>query len=688
MNKSCFTELLAPCGSFEALIAALRAGADAVYVGGKSFSARQNATNFTKDELFEAVRECHRFGAKIYQAINTAVTDAELQTLADEIKTACEVGIDGIITQDLACVEIVSQACPAMPLHASTQMTLHTKNGVLWAKEQGFCRVVVSRELSGRTIKELSALEIETEAFVHGALCMSVSGQCYLSALIGSRSANRGLCAGACRLPFSANGTKDKYALSLKDMSQIDFADEMRENGVASLKIEGRMKRPEYVAAATHALRSVLDGKPYDTELLEASFSRSGFTSGYYTENLGEKMFGARSHQDVLNMQASLSELKELYKTEPKKFEIEFKFSAELEKAVCLTACDGTNEVTVWGAACEKAINRPLEKEAVLTQLSKLGGTLYSLKNAEISIGEGISLPISAINALRRDAISALDAKRIDPLTETKPFNAEKLQLARPLTLNNKIPELRLSVQKISQLEKVDTESFICIIPLSEAENCIKKGYEPENFVLSLPRFTFDEDAMIQKLETAKNLGFKAVECTNYAHIRIAKSLEMRALGGFGLNISNSLSAHKLYECGVEEIILSFELKANQLSQISSPTPTGAIIYGNLPLMLNANCPIMAEVGCKNCTGSLTDRTGEKFKILCHKDLGYYELLNCKTLWLADKLDDFNIDFGTLYFTTETAEQVASVLQKYQDRQAPSGDFTRGLYYRGGMNKN
>ncbi|MBR5120930.1 MAG: U32 family peptidase, partial [Oscillospiraceae bacterium] len=273
-------------------------------------------------------------------------------------------------------------------------------------------------------------------------------------------------------------------------------------------------------------------------------------------------------------------------------------------------------------------------------------------------------------------------------LTETKPFNAEKLQLARPLTLNKKIPELRLSAQKISQLEKVDTERFICIIPLSEAENCIKKGYNPENFVLSLPRFTFDEEAMIKKLETAKSFGFKAVECTNHAHIRIAKSLKMRALGGFGLNISNSLSAHKLYECGVEEITLSFELKANQLSQISSPTPTGAIVYGNLPLMLNANCPIMAEVGCKNCTGSLTDRTGEKFKILCYKDLGYYELLNCKTLWLADKLDDFNIDFGTLYFTTETAEQVASVLQKYQNRQAPSGDFTRGLYYRGGMNKN
>ncbi len=688
MQAPRFTELLSPCGSYEALTAALRAGADAVYVGGKSFSARQNAANFTKNELFDAVRECHRYGAKIYQAVNTAVTDSELCMLAEEIKTACEAGVDGIITQDLACVSIVSQACCAMPLHASTQMTLHTANGVLWAKEQGFCRVVLSRELSGQIIKELSALEIETEAFVHGALCMSVSGQCYLSALIGSRSANRGLCAGACRLPFSATGAKDRYALSLKDMSQIDFADEMRQNGVASLKIEGRMKRPEYVAAATHALRCALDGKPYDTELLEASFSRSGFTGGYYSDDLGKNMFGARSHQDVLNMQASLSELKELYKTEPKKFEIEFKFEAALGKPVVLTASDGKNAVTVCGINAEKAINRPLEKEAVLTQLSKLGGTLYSLKSADISIEDGISLPISAINALRRDAISALDEARINDLTEIKPFNGENLQLARPLTLNIKIPDLRLSVQKASQLEKINTEKFICTIPLSEAENCIKLGHDPKNIVLSLPRFTFDEEAMTKRLEAAKSLGFNAVECTNYAHIRIAKGLKMRALGGFGLNVANSLAAERLCQSGVEEITLSFELKYNQLNQIGSPVPVGAIVYGNLPLMLTVNCPIAAEVDCKNCTGSLTDRTGEKFKVLCHKNLGYYELLNCKTLWLADKLGEFNLDFATLYFTDETAYEVAQVLQAYQAKQPPKGDFTRGLYYRGGMNKN
>ena len=350
MQKSDRAELLAPCGSFEALTAALRCGADAVYLGGKRFSARHNAKNFDSDELRDAVRLCHRYGALAYQAINTCVLDGELEELARVIAFACEIGIDGLIVQDEAALYIVKSACPDMPVHASTQLTLHTQAGMKWAKRRGYRRAVVSRELSKQIIAQLCREGIEIEAFVHGALCMSVSGQCYLSAMIGSRSANRGLCAGACRLPFSAKGkSQDKYALSLKDMSVIDNAREMSGIGVSSLKIEGRMKRPEYVAAATDALRRSLDGEDYSVESLKAVFSRSGFTDGYYTSRTGRDMFGARTKEDVVSASGVLPQLRELYKKEPQKFPISLEFTAREGLPCVLKAKSGEYSAVIEG---------------------------------------------------------------------------------------------------------------------------------------------------------------------------------------------------------------------------------------------------------------------------------------------------------------------------------------------------
>lgn len=678
-------ELLSPCGSLESLTAALRCGADAVYVGGKLFSARRNARNFTGEELAQAVKLCHRYGAKIYQAINTCVLDCELDDLAGEIKQAAAIGIDGLIVQDAAVEYIVKTACPEMLIHASTQLTLHSRWGLIWAKERGYSRAVLSRELPKETIEKLSGLGIETEIFVHGALCMSVSGQCYLSAVIGGRSANRGLCAGACRLPFSAKGkAKESYALSLKDSSLADNAEEICSLGVSSLKIEGRMKRPEYVAAATDSFRRALDGLEFDTEALRAVFSRSGFTDGYYTGSLGKSMFGARSKEDVEAAKEILPKLRELYRQEPARFPVCFDFCAHAGAPCSLKAVSGDDSVTVHGDVPEAAISRPTDSERIKAQLAKCGGSLYSLENAEVSIDNGLMIPLSAVNALRRQALSALDEMRINRLTRIKSFDENSLFLCRPKTLNLKYPTLIPKVENISQLSLLDLSGLAAvIIPLFEAEKYIESGYPADKAILSIPRFTFDEVLIEKKLKQAKISGFKAVECTNPGHIPLARSHDLKAIGGFGLNITNSVSAWEYSEQGLSALTLSFELTAHQAGSIAAPLPTGAILYGRLPLMLTVNCPINAEVGCKRCTHSLTDRTGAAFPVLCKKSLGYYELLNSKVMILSDKLRDFNLDFGILEFTIETPEEVLKIFKSYYAEEKPTGDFTRGLYYRG-----
>ena len=684
-NQNTEPELLAPCGSMESLLAALKAGCDAVYIGGQMFSARQNAENFSHEDIIEAAKECHRRGVKIYQAINIAVFDSEIESLADEVKFACEAGIDGLIVQDRAVERIVLESCPEMPLHASTQMTLHFADGILWAQGHGYSRVVLSRELDRETIEELSELGVETEIFVHGALCMSVSGQCYLSAMIGSRSANRGLCAGACRLPFSSIGKpRDKYALSLKDLTLINDANDLQNMGVSSLKIEGRMKRPEYVSAATGEFRAALDGEDYDYELLRSAFSRSGFTDGYFQGRRDGSMFGARSYEDVTDMTASLTHIHEKYKSECPRFLLSMTLTVRRNEPAILTATDGAERVTISGAIPQEAINRPLSVEAAVSQLGKLGGTLYRPGEITAEIEPGLMLPLSELNSLRRQAVEAIDSLRQERLTVRKDF-----------TLANYLPEIPgkpkkpisywVSVEKLSQLELIDCDR--AIIPLSLAEDYINAGFDPKKAILSPPRFTLHAEKVEADLKSAMTLGFETAMATNSGYIRMLERLGFDMVGGFGLNITNSLSADEYALDGLSALTLSFELKAAQLSGIRTAVPKGAILYGRLPLMVMANCPIKAETGCKACSHSLTDRTGTVFPVKCrmHEGEDYNELLNSKTLYIPDKLGHFDIDFGILMFTDESPEEVRAVLEDYKSgiSRRDGKDYTNGLYFRG-----
>ncbi|MBQ8884057.1 MAG: U32 family peptidase [Oscillospiraceae bacterium] len=674
-------EILSPCKNTDTLISALRSGCDAVYVGGKMFSARQSADNFTHEELCEAVKLCHKYGVKIYQAINTVATDDELPLLAEEIKNACEIGIDGIISQDLAVVNMVKKACPQMEIHASTQMTIHTPKGVDFAKEMGFSRVVVARELKKDEIRACCNRGVEIEAFVHGALCMSVSGQCYMSAMIGSRSANRGRCAQACRLPFYNHLKKggNENALSLKDMCLVPYLKEMEEMGVSSLKIEGRMKRPEYVAGATDACKKSLLGEKYDLDSLKSVFSRSGFTDGYYTGRR-QDMFGIRTKDDVLEANDVLPQLRQLYRKEIKKTDVKFFIEIKNNTPVMVEIEDMQgNKFATYGKIPEKAQNRSITLEMCEKQLSKLGDTIYNLREVSGDIDEGLSVSAGELNALRREACEGLDGERIRKNTKTVSFDMEKLQFFYPKLRNIKHRQLRLDVTKASQLRNIDFDTIdMGIVPVFDVENC--EGLPVDRLAVSLPRFITDENALEKQLEKAYSMGINKAFVSNYAHITLCEKIGFELHGDFGLNVTNSMALEMLAKKNLMSATLSPELKVGQINTIGDYTRLSVVGYGKLPVMLTRNCPIG---DCSRCGGEISDRTDRHFPIKCSKKLGYTEVLNCDTLWIADKLRDMNVDFVVLKFFEETPDEVRKITEKFQNGEGCEGKFTRGLYYRG-----
>ncbi len=671
-------EILAPAGSFEALTAALRCGADAVYIGGKSYSARQSAANFDIPEMTEAARLCHLYGAKIYLAVNTVITDEEAAGFGEYIKEAARVGIDACIVQDMGAAEIIRRSVPDMPLHGSTQMTIHTREGVLWAKEKGFCRVVAARELSREEIKPLMECGVEIEQFVHGALCMSVSGQCYLSALIGSRSANRGRCAQACRLPFSATGNRNASCLSLKDLSLAEHMESLMEDGIHSLKIEGRMKRPEYVAAAVTALKKARDGETPDMETLRAVFSRSGFTDGYY-KGTRENIFGTREKDDVTAAKDVLPELRQLYHKQNHPIALDVRVILKEGEPLTVTGRDENgNSVTVKGEKPVPAEKRAADRESLLRQLSKLGDTVYYLREFDCECDGVSTLPASALNAVRRELAQRLDSAGTERNTPVYTINDKALSISP--CREKKSPSLRFRVRSEAQLLALEIRAGEdVIVPLELAE---KLDYN-ESYIIDAPRFVPDEEKLRERLSLLRKKGWDRLLCENPAHIRMGKEMGYRLYGGMDLHTMNSLSAELYAGDGLEDILLSPELTLRQAGGINASVPTVVFGYGRLPAMLTRCCPIKNEVGCRKCTGSLTDRTKRKFPVLCGRD--YTELLNAVPVWMADRMDELSVcGFILLDFTTESPEEVKRVVCAYRKGASYRPDeFTRGLLYRG-----
>ena len=661
-------EILAPAGGMESLIAGVRSGANGIYLGGKSFNARRNAGNFDNEELKRAVDYCHSHGVKAYLTLNILINDSEWELAYNTVKSALEAGIDAFIVQDIGIIKMIREHFPSARLHGSTQMSIMTPKGAEYAKALGLSRIVLPREMSLDEIKEMIAsTDLELELFVHGALCMCVSGQCYLSSVIGSRSGNRGLCAQPCRLPFTARGDKNEYALSLKDLSLIEHLNEL--DGITSLKIEGRMKRPEYVAAAVTAVKNAVNGNfsNNDSFMLKSIFSRSGFTDGYFTAKTGADMFGTRQKEDVVSAAGVIKEISRTYDKENPLLPMDMHFFCKAGEPCVLTAYALGKAVTVKGDIPEAAVNKPMTCDSVASRLSKLGGTQFFPNNITAEVGENLIIPASKINELRRKAVEAL----------TTP---EKITvISKPLTVTrykekNCIPYANASFKSASQIPHRHPFKNIFIPVDSALEDFIENRAG-----VALPRGLFGcEDKLSAQLEKLKKAGVTKALCPNIGAYQLAKDMGFTAFGDFGLNIYNSQSAQM-----IDNPILSFELTLEQANRIDAHN-TGVIAYGKIPLMLTRNCPVKKSIGCGECkkNGSLTDRKGYKFDVIC-SNYPCAEILNPVPIYMLDRLDEIKTDFINFYFTTESANEVEQIIELYKSGAKPPFQFTRGLYQRG-----
>ncbi len=697
-------EILAPAGNVDCVKAALRCGADAVYLGMNAFNARGNAPGFTAEELEEALRLCKLYGAKAYLTLNTVSFDREQRELRQLVREACALGFDAAIVQDLGTARLLRECCPSLPLHASTQMSVHSLRGAEELARLGFARVVAARELSQRELEALAARSpIQLEVFVHGALCMSVSGQCYLSALLGGRSGNRGLCAQPCRLPCSlslagenrpAGPGEGDHALSLRDLSLVPRLKELEGMGIASAKIEGRMKRAEYVAAAVTACREALgEGlTPETAGRLHTVFSRGEFTQGYYLGKRDKALFGVRERQDGAESAKVRKELGKLYEEEPQVLPVEMEFRAEAGEPPVLTACCRGETVSAAGEqAVQAARTKALGEEDAAALLGKTGGTPFFLDKLRCEIGAGLFLPAAALNKLRRDALGEL-AGRLST-REPHPFvswEAEDLGPALP----GGGTALRGRFERAEQVYEGAQEDFERIVlPLGEWETPAGKALSTRmggKLLAELPRFfPGDEEALLKALERAKGQGAAGVVSGNLSGVSLAKEAGLPLCMDFGMNLTNSLALEKAGELGAREAVLSFETPAGAiraLRKYSESCPrVGAIAYGYLPVMLTRSCPVHHRLSCGQCGGKtgagIVDRTGAFLPLLCKG--GYAEILGNVPLYLGHRMERFApVEFGVLYFTKEPAEACRKVVKLFREGAEYPGEFTTGLYYR------
>lgn len=674
------SEILAPVGGKEQLIAAVRSGADAVYLGTKNFNARRNAGNFDENELPEIISYCHARNVKVHVTVNTLVTDSELPSLLDEIRFIAQSGADAVIVQDLAVAKLVRETCPDLSMHASTQMTIHNLAGVKMAEKLGFQRVVLSRELSLEEIRLIAQnTSVELEVFVHGALCMCMSGACYLSSMIGGRSGNRGLCAQPCRLDFRV-GEKN-HALSLKDMSHINHIRELADAGVCSFKIEGRMKRPEYVAAAVTACRTALNGEKPDLDTLRAVFSRQGFTDGYLTGKRTADMFGFRSHDDVLAGEKVLKGLASLYKDEMSKIPLTMKLSLSETENAELFVSDGTREVTVTGPVCPKAEKTPTDLALAARYLSKTGGTPFYLEHLDFSSDGELILPAGEMNEMRRKALTELLTLR------EKPDPGQFLPLSLPSFgkhSGTEKPKIRLRAEKWEQID-FENEAEAVILPLREIERHREiLSVLGERLFAEIPALLFpgEEKPLHERLSALQKQGLRHIICENVGALELAENLSFSLHGGHGLNILNSVSLSEYEKLGLSDATVSFELIAEKIRRLGGDLPRGILGYGHLPLMRVRSCPLKKANGCGNCPGKgkIEDRLGKDFPYLCfEKKFG--TLLNSVPLWIADKKIS-GIDFITLYFTVESPDRCREVYGRFIEKLPADTEKTNGLYFR------
>ncbi|MBQ6997904.1 MAG: U32 family peptidase [Oscillospiraceae bacterium] len=689
-------ELLAPAGSMEALHAAVQNGANAVYLGSGAFNARQGAKNFTLQMLAEAVKYCHIRGVAVHLTLNTLVSDRELDEVTQLIRHAASVGVDAFIVQDLGVIQLCRQIAPTIPLHGSTQMSVHSLSGVQFCAAMGMSRVVLSRELSREDIAFICAKSpIEIEVFGHGALCMCYSGQCYMSAVIGQRSGNRGCCAQPCRQSYGYSRHEGKYPLSLKDNCLVHYLKDLQKMGVASIKLEGRMKRAEYVAAVTAVYRQALDDGNVTREMLDtlaAAFNRQGFTDGYYTGQTGPQMFGIR--EDRYDNPGWLKQIRESYEATENPL-VNVAFDATITDQTCtLTVTDPEGrKCTVSGPMPQVARTTPLTEEALTERLQKTGGTPFICSSVTAKIQPGVTLSAAAINQMRRDALNQLLAMRArwEPPKLNRPEKIPHYEGRRAG------PSLTVQITQLNQITPnlLAQKPEVLYVPLHllvQHPVAFRELMQKLTVAAVLPRIVHDHEMakLRDDLRLVANMGIREALVGNLGLVLPVRDAGMRIRGDFGLNLYNSASVNLMKELGAKSATLSFEMTLPQIRDVSKAVPCEIFAYGRLPLMVTENCLIRNRTGTCTCSHAITrlvDKTGADFPIIRDGDKCRSVLLNGKKLnWLDRQKDLSKLGVWAirLYFTTENPREVDQVLGALANPPAfDPGSCTRGLYLRG-----
>lgn len=686
MKNSRKTELLAPAGRWEALCAAVQNGADAVYIGEQTFSARKNAENFTWEEVGQAVQYCHVRGVRVHLALNTLIGDKELKTYEEAVVKAAEAGVDALIIQDIGAARIARSVCPEMELHASTQLTACNSYDVDALSKMGFSRIVLARELSMEEIRHIREnTDAELEAFVHGALCISFSGKCLMSSFIGGRSGNRGMCAQPCRQKYTL-GAKDGYFLSPRDLCLADNLKEMYDAGITSFKIEGRMKSAQYVAAVTSVYRKYLDSfsplEKEDEEYLKKIFVRGdGFTKGYFCGYNTPEIMNYSISNDNLTQRADAAALKDAQSSyrdgaENKKIHVGASLELRKNQPVTLSLSDGVNTVTVSGADGEIAQSLPLTRERAEAQIAKLGQTPFSLKSFEFSGEEGVTIAVSELNRIRREAALALMQRRAEiARKETFAFSypQEKKDGQRRKSL------ICVQVRTKEQLDAAVKADRV-LVPLS-----LWSEITPDErcFVL-LPQVVLDEE-MVQKQLSHIPQSY-GVYANTPSMLCLAKKQGRKVYADWGMNIYNSVAAASLEDI-CNGITLSPELPLSQIAAVTSKTKLlcEAVCHGYQTVMTSRACLIRGMTGKCDCKEPvrIKDKTGAQFTLIGESDTHINTVLNSRPTFMADKLKEiYKSGLGAIriIFTTEGKTEAERIIKMYRGEvlaQKPAL-YTRG----------
>ena len=671
-RKTNLPELLAPAGDFDSLVAAVSAGADAVYVGGVRFGARAYARNFDIPDLTRAVEYCHLFGVKLYVTVNTLLFDKEMSEAVEFCRTVYELGVDAVIIADTGLMRVLGEVLPELELHASTQLSVHNLPGAEIAYGMGAKRVVLARELPLRDIREITEKsKAEIEVFLHGALCVCHSGQCLFSSLVGGRSGNRGECAQPCRLPYNDGA----YPISLKDLSLASHIPELIVSGVSSLKIEGRMKSPEYVYTVTRIYRRLLDERraanDEERELLSVAFSRGGFTDGYLTEKLNG-MTGVRSE----SAKADTRKFTDTVNIVPKKKRVLAKASFKLGSPASLTLyTEDGKSFSATGGVPRMAQTHALSKEEISQRLGKTGATPLTLSDGdiEIELDGGVNLSPGEINGLRRAAVEGLLSCKRNAVSsvELKMPKCEKHQRRVGNTAVFMNPALLLSLDG-----RILSHFEISFVPLmSDVGQSGKYGVYVPPII-----FEHELEEVKKALETSKKNGAMYALVGNISHLPIVKEAGLIPIGDFRLNITNGYARDAYQELGLYDTVLSAELTLPQARDLSG----ACIVYGRIPLMITERCFISDDGSCKGkCKPfSLKDRLGAKFALAReynHRNL----IFNSALTYMADKLPElerFGKRLGHYVFSDERAEDVIRVCLAYKrGADAPRGVSIRRI---------